>query len=155
MFFELDASGIKIRLKIKNYKRTNREIWASEWCACDFQFYSYDWLNDYRENNELLLSSEIDDIHDSLSKLLDNKIRQTEEIICIEPDFAFKLFPQKDLSRDPSNTHLRPGYEMQDICLEWKIYFYEGEVSENYLTITLYRDQIESFRDYLELVKSK
>lgn len=155
MVFELDASGIKIRLKIKNYRRTNREDWDSEWCACDFHFYSYDWLNYYRQNNEVLLSSEIDEIYDSLTRLLDNQMTQTEEIICIEPDFVFKLYPQKDLSKDPSYTYVRPGYEIQDIYLEWKIYFYEGDLSENYLTLTLYRDDIESLRDYLGLVKNK
>lgn len=155
MWFELDVSGIKIKLKIKNYTTTNRENWDSEWCKCDFIFCSDDWLNYNKANDEVLLSSEIDEISDALTKLLDNENTEVKEIRCIEPDFIFKLFPQKDLRNDPSYTYVRPGYEIQDIHLEWIIYFWNDGLTDNYFTITLYRDDIASLRDYLELVRNQ
>ncbi len=155
MWFKLDASGIKINLQIKNYKLTNRKNWDREWCHCDFLFYSDNWLNYHKENDEVLLCCEIDEISEALTRLLDNKIIEEKEIICIEPDFIFKLFPQKDLRDDARYTYVKPGYEIQDIYLEWRIYFWDDGLTDNYLTITLYRDEITRFRDYIELVRNQ
>ncbi len=155
MWFEIDASGIKIKLQINGYKPTNKENWDSEWCRCDFLFTSGDWLNYHKENDEVLLCSEIDELAETLTELLDNKILEEREILCIEPDFIFKLYPETDLRDNPQYTYIQPGYEIQDIYLEWRIYFwYEGH-TDNYLTITFDRDKIESFRDYLVLVRSR
>ena len=49
-------------------------------------------------------------------------------------------------------TYIRPVCEIQDIYLEWKIFFWNHGLTENYLTITLYRDDIEMLRDYFSLV---
>ena len=155
MWFEIDASGIKIKLQINGYKPTNKENWDSEWCRCDFLFTSGDWLNYHKENDEVLLCSEIDELAETLTELLDNKILEEREILCIEPDFIFKLYPETDLRDNPQYTYIQPGYEIQDIYLEWRIYFwYEGH-TDNYLTITFDQDKIESFRDYLVLVRSR
>lgn len=155
MWFEIDASGIKIKLQINGYKPTNKENWDSEWCRCDFLFTSGDWLNYHKENDEVLLCSEIDELAETLTELLDNKILEEREILCIEPDFIFKLYPETDLRDNPQYTYIQPGYEIQDIYLEWRIYFWYEGLTDNYLTITFDRDKIESFRDYLVLVRSR
>lgn len=154
MWFEIDASGIKIKLQINGYKPTNKENWDSEWCRCDFLFTSGDWLNYHKENDEVLLCSEIDELAETLTELLDNKILEEREILCIEPDFIFKLYPETDLRDNPQYTYIQPGYEIQDIYLEWRIYFWYEGLTDNYLTITFNRDKIEIFRDYLVLVRS-
>ena len=155
MWFEIDASGIKIKLQINGYKPTNKENWDSEWCRCDFLFTSGDWLNYHKENDEVLLCSEIDELAETLTELLDNKILEEREILCIEPDFIFKLYPETDLRDNPQYTYIQPGYEIQDIYLEWRIYFWYEGLTDNYLTITFNRDKIESFIDYLVLVRSR
>ena len=155
MWFEIDASGIKIKLQINGYKPTNKENWDSEWCRCDFLFTSGDWLNYHKENDEVLLCSEIDELVETLTELLYNKILEEREILCIEPDFIFKLYPETDLRDNPQYTYIQPGYEIQDIYLEWRIYFWYEGLTDNYLTITFDRDKIESFRDYLVLVRSR
>lgn len=155
MWFEIDASGIKIKLQINGYKPTNKENWDSEWCRCDFLFTSGDWLNYHKENDEVLMCSEIDELVETLTELLDNKILEEREILCIEPDFIFKLYPETDLRDNPQYTYIQPGYEIQDIYLEWRIYFWYEGLTDNYLTITFDRDKIESFRDYLVLVRSR
>lgn len=108
--------------------------------------------NIHKENDEVLLASEVDELEEKLSKLLDNKLTEIEEMVCIEPDFIFKLYPQTDLREDPKYTYIQPGYEIQDIYLEWKIFFWHGGLTDNYLTITLDRNEIESLRDYLAAI---
>ena len=152
MWFEIDASGIKIKLQINGYRPTNEENLDSVWCNCDFLFSSGDWLNYHKENDEILLAGEVDELEENLSKLLDNKLLKTKELACIEPDFIFKLYPQTDLRHDPKYIYVQPGYEIQDIYLEWKIFFWHGGLTDNYLTITLYRDEIVRLRDYLSAI---
>ena len=152
MWFEVDARGIKIKLRIKGYTQTTKENWDSEWCNCDFLFLSEDWLNYHREDTEVLLSCEVEELEENLSQLLNNQLSEEKEILCMEPDFIFKLYPQKDRREDPNYTYVQPGYEIQDIYLEWKVYFWHGGLTDNYLTVTLNRDEIESLRDYLSSV---
>lgn len=154
MWFEMDASGIRIKLQIRGYRPTNKDNWDSQWCKCDFSFSSGDWLNYHKENDEVLLSCEVKQLAESLAELLDNKLMEETEIACIEPDFVFKLFPQKDLRNDPKYLYVRPGCEIQDIYLEWKIYFWDGGLTDNYLTVTLDREETTKLRDYLASISS-
>lgn len=155
MWLEMDVSGIKIKLQINSYKPTNKETEDDTWCKCDYQFFSGDWLNYHKENDEVLLSGEVEALADGLTELLDNKISEAKEIVCIEPDFIFKLYPKTDLRDDPNYIYIRSGYEIQDIYCEWKLYFWNGGRTENCLTITLYRKEIVSLRDYLLLVTNR
>ena len=152
MWFEIDASGIKIKLQINGYKPSSKDSWDSEWCRCDYLFSSKDWLNYHKEDDEVLLSSEVEMLAKAFTALLDNKLSEVTEIGCIEPDFVFTLYPQKDLRNDPKYTYIRPGCEIQDIYLEWKIYFWNEGLTDNFLTVTLYGDEIMRLRDYLSLV---
>lgn len=152
MWFECDIRGIKVKFKIHGYKPTNNDNWDSNWCKCEFSLSSGNWLNYHMENAEVLLSSEVIALAEASNKLLDNKFSEEIEISCIEPDFVFKLYPQKDLRNDPKYTYIRPGYEIQDIYLEWRVYFWDGGLTDNYLTITLGRKEIINLRDYLTSV---
>lgn len=152
MRFEIDASGISVNLQINGYKPTNRDNWYRNWCNCDFMFSSEDWLNYHKENDEVLLSSEVEVMEEAFTELLENKLSAAKEIACIEPDFVFKLYPQRDLRDDPEYRFAQSGYVIQDIYLEWKIYFWHEGLTDNYLTITLYRDEIVRLRDYLSAI---
>lgn len=155
MWFEIDASGINIKLQINGYRPTNKDNWDSEWCRCDFLFSSGDWLNYHKENDEVLLASEVDELEEKLSKLLDNKLTESEEMVCIEPDFIFKLYPQTDLRENPEYTYVQPRYEIQDIYLEWKVFFWCDGLTDNHLVVNLGRDEIKSMRDYLSIITKK
>jgi hypothetical protein len=152
MWFECDISGIKVKLQINGYKPTNEDNWDNNWCKCDFSFSSGVWLNYHKENDEVLLSSEVKYLAEAFTELLDNKLSEEKEITCMEPDFIFKLFPQTDLRNNPKYLYIRPGCEIQDIYIEWKIYFWNEGLTDNYLTITLDRKEIACLRDYLSLV---
>ena len=86
MWFEIDASGIRVKLQIKGYKPTDKDNWDSEWCKCDCSFSSGNWLNYHIENDEVLLSAEVETLEKAFTKLLDNKLTEVTEICCIEPD---------------------------------------------------------------------
>ena len=152
MWYECDINGIKVTLQIRGYKPTNEDNWYHEWCKCDFSFSSGNWLNYHKENDEVLLSHEVKELAEAFTKLLDNKLSEETEISCMEPDFIFMLHPQTDLRNDPKYTYIRPGCEIQDISLEWKIYFWNDGLTGNYLTITLNRNEITNLRDYFASV---
>ena len=154
MWLKIDADGIKIKLQINGYKPTSEENWYSEWCRCSFLFSSGEWLNYHKEDDEILLCSEIDGLVENLTELLNNEISEEKELAYIEPDFVFKLYPQTDLRKNPKCTYVAPGHEIQDIDLEWRIYFCNEGLTGNYLTVTLHRDEIERLRDYLVLVQN-
>ena len=71
----------------------------------------------------------------------------------MEPDFVFMLYPMKDLRTDSKYTYVAPGHEFQDIYVEWRVYFWDGGITENFLTITMYRNDIIAFRDFLESIR--
>lgn len=47
---------------------------------------------------------------------------------------------------------MRPGCEIVDIDMEWKISFWHDGLTANYLSVTLDRTDIESLLLYLRLV---
>lgn len=154
MWFEINVRGINIKLQINGYGKTNRDNWDSEWCRCDFSFSSGNWLNYHKENYVVLLCCEVDNLEKALTEQLENKISGVKEIKCIEPDFVFKLYPKVDLRDDPKYTYIQPGFEIQDILLEWRIYFWDDGLTDNFLTITLDRDEIIKLKEYLVWVKN-
>lgn len=152
MYFETNANGINIKLQIRGYTPTNEDDWHSEWCECDYSFSSGNWLNYHKEGDEAFLSIEVEGLARAFSDLLDNKITEVTEMTCAEPDFIFKLFPQADLRNDPKYTYIRPGCEIRDIYLEWKIYFWDDGLTDNHLSVKLDRADIVRLRDYFESV---
>ncbi len=147
--FEINARGIEIKLQIKGYKPTDKDNWYNDWCKCDYLFSSDNWLHYHGENDDVLLSYEVEQLEEACTKLLDNKLTEIKEIVCIEPDFVFKLYPQTDLRDNPKIIYIRPGHEIQDIYLEWKIFFWHDGITKNHLSITLDREEIVKLRNYL------
>ena len=153
MCFKININGIDVKLNIQNYKLDNRDDF-SDWCRCDFSLTSGNWLNYYVEDDELLLSSEVDELEKNLTLLLENKFLDVVLMPCIEPDFCFIFNPQKDLREDPKYTNVAHGYEIEDIYLEWRIYFWNDGLTDNFLNLRFNRDEIIKFRDYLSDVRN-
>ena len=144
MPLNFNIDGINVYLKINNYRHSNKENWDSLWCNCDFMFNSGDWLNYHRENNEIILCSEIEELESTFTMLLNGEIVEDKEITLLEPDFVFQLYPQKASSNIIS-----------DILVDWRVYFWHGELTANYLSVTLDREEIIMLRDYLSNVIKK
>ena len=153
MSFEINTRGIDVKLNIRNYQMNNRDDF-SDWCKCDFSLVSGDWLKYHLVDDELLLSSEVDKLEENLTLLIENKLTDITFMPCIELDFCFILYPKRDLRDDPKYTYVQPGYEIEDIFLEWRIYFWNEGLTDNFLNLTLKRDEIIKFRDYLRKVKN-
>lgn len=85
MGFELDVSGVKIELEISRYRLTSKKNQFLKWCTCNFRFSSENWLKYHKENDEILLCCELDELTNALTDLLDNKIQEAKEISFIEP----------------------------------------------------------------------
>ena len=154
MWFEVDGNGINIKLQIYGYKQTNKDNCFDEWCKCDFKFTSGAWLNYHKENDEILLSFEVKQLEETLTKLLTNELSEIKEMVCMEPDFIFEFYPQTDIRNKPNYCYVNPGSEIQDIYMEWKIFFWNEGITDNHLTISLGRKEIIMLRDYLlEVIK--
>lgn len=153
MCFEININGIDVKLNIQNYQMDNSDDF-SDWCRCDFYLNSGNWLKYHLEDDELLLSSEVDKLEENLTLLIENKLTDITFMPCIEPDFCFILYPKRDLRDDPKYTYVQPGYEIEDIFLEWRIYFWNEGLTDNFLNLRFNKDEIIKFRDYLRKVKN-
>lgn len=155
MWFDIDLCGIKFQLNIKGYQDSTKGGWDEQWCDVDFAFISPNWLNYHKENDEVLLSCEIEELAQSLDDLLQDRLTEIKTIECIEPDFNFILTPKRDLRNDPRYTYVREGCEIADIYMEMKVFFWNDGLTDNYLSITFNRTDIEYLKQYLLLTMKK
>ena len=158
MCFERNLSGIDVILRIDNYQSPSKHEYGDWWCDCGFSFRMgklAEFVNYRKDHDELLMPEEVDDLADTLTALLEGKFAEPKELLMTEPDFVFMLYPIKDLRTDPKYTYVAPGHEFQDIYVEWRVYFWDDGLTDNFLTVTLYRDDIVALRDYLDSIRKK
>ena len=149
MWFKLDLRGIEMNMRIKEYEPSDKEKWDYQWCRVDFSFIGESWLNYQKANDEVLLSCEVEELAHFLDDLLNDKLSEIKTIECIEPDFIFILHPKQDLRNDPKYTYIQKGYEIADIYMEMKIFFLHEGLTDNYLSVTFDRNDIQYFKNYL------
>ena len=152
MWLKLNLDGIVLSLRIRQYKKVKADDWDSTWCKTDFSFMSEPWLNYSKEDDEVLLAREVDELVEALEKLLTDQLYEPTELTCIEPDFIFELNPKEDLRKNPRYLYIQPGCEMADIDLEWKVFFWYEGLTGNYLSVALARPDIECLLTYLKVV---
>ena len=152
MELRLDLDGIVATLQITDYCATAKDDYMSdEWCGCKLRIVSEGWL-DYNQEGELLLSCEVEELRNEFNNLLNGKIHSIKEISFTEPDFEFVLIPIQDVRKNPDVLYCAPGFEFTDISVEWKIHFWNGGLTANFLSLTLDRDDLMQFTDYLSKV---
>ena len=149
MSFELDASGIKIKFEVLNFHSWTEENRNEEWCECGYRFFTPGRLNCYKDHDAIMECAEVEELEQALTALLEDRISEPQEIGFVEPDLVFELYPKKDKRDDPQYLYVKPGHEIQDIYLEWRVYFWNRGLTKNYLSVTLYRSEIEDLRNYL------
>lgn len=157
MRLKMDLEGIIVELCIQQYVKKEDRV-SDEydyWCKVGFSFSSQPWLNYNKKNEEVFLSYEVDDLAVALDNLLNNKLSEPTTMVLIEPDFRFELMPKKDLRKNPRILRIQRGYEIIDISMEWKIFFWHNGLTANYLTVTLDRTDIKYLRNYLFLVTGR
>ncbi len=146
----LDLDGIELHFQIDEYKPSENEMWDQEWCNCELRLISGDWLN-LKRSGELFLNSEVEGMLQHMIELLrDKEMGKPREVEFIEPDFRMVLHPIKDLRKE--YAYCKPGYEFQDVFIEWKTYIWNGGLTDNYMTVVLYREDIQKMIQYLSSV---
>lgn len=156
MFLNLDLCGIQFELQIRNYKSFSNDEYEDNWCKVDLLIHSLPSINISINNDELLLSAEIDSLIGSLYSIINNEINETiEEISFVEPEIKFKLNPQIDLTRNSNYVYIKPGYEILDISMDLLVYFYLDGLTDNYISLRFYREDIEYLYLYLQLITNK
>lgn len=156
MLFERNLGGIDVILRIENYQPSSKHEFGDWWCDCGFSFRMgklAEIISYRKDHDELLMPEEIDELAIVLTDLLEGRITEPRELPMTEPDFVFMLYPIKDLRTDPKYTYVAPGHEFQDIYVEWRVYFWNEGLTDNFLTLTLYRDDIIAFRDFFEAIR--
>ena len=149
MIFDRNIGGIDIVLRIDDYEPPELHQFGTHWCDCGYSFSFGSIINYYKQHDEILTPAEVDYLAESLTALLEDKTDVTDEIKMVEPDFVFMLYPKEDLRNNPKYTYIAPGHEIQDIYAEWRIYFWDDGLTDNFLTITLDREDITALRDFL------
>lgn len=154
MLFERKVGGIDIVLRIDDYEPPEMHQFGTHWCDCGYSFSFRNIINYYKQHDEILMPAEVDYLAESLTALLEDKIDAPDEVKMVEPDFVFMLYPKEDLRNNPKYAYIAPGHEIQDIYAEWRIYFWDDGLTENFLTITLCREDISAFRDFLNACRT-
>lgn len=143
----LDLDGIEFKFQIDEYKQDSNDIREAEWCKCDLQLTSESGLNLNRSGG-LLQCCEVDEIQHEMNELLRNdETGEPRELEFTEPDFRMVVHPRKDLRKE--YEYCVEGYEFQDIFIEWKMYFWNYGLTDNYIAVVLRRDDIQKMVEYI------
>ncbi|MDO4543507.1 MAG: hypothetical protein Q4C01_03050 [Clostridia bacterium] len=141
MWLKLDIDGIIFHFRICDYRKSTEE-WYDEWSSENLTLQSKSWLN-YQINGALLLTCEVEELHEKIESLLTDKMVSVETMECIEPDLTFVFQPKQDLRN-------------VDIGMELSIAFWNGGLmTANRLTIAFDRSDLEKMLCYLELIIGK
>ncbi len=144
MWLNLDLdSGITLKIQIRQYglnkcKNANHDAF-DDWLPVNVTV-QFCENTIYTINNEsILLAFEVEHLRNTLKNLLENNINDSMKTLdFIEPDFEFTLFPQNK--------------DREDMHLDWRIYFLAGCYSNNHLSFSLYKQEIEYLYAYLMLI---
>lgn len=155
-WLKLNINSIIFQIQIDEYQKSDDEMWYGQWNKVSISITFEKWLIYQISNAELLLSNEIEALSDNIEKLLNDEFDEVEELICIEPDFQFIFYPKRDLRADPKYVYVREGFEIVDIYMEWKTYFWsDGCLSDNYIAITFDRADLKILLNYLFLITGR
>lgn len=152
MWLKIDSDGIIAKLQIRKYKNETERAGDDYgcWCEVSYSFSSEPWLNYHAENEELLLSIEVDELAQSLDDFINDRF--TEEIAegFYELEFCFIFSPKQELIVENG------AREIIDISMEWQVFFWHDDpFTENHLSVTLGREDIIHLRNYLYLIMGK
>ena len=151
MWLKLNLDGTILYFNVRGYRKSTDSNWTDEWCSVEINVRSGNWLS-YSQSGELLLACEVEEILSLFKDLIEDKITESKEVEFIEPDFKFILNPKKDLRDDPRYTYVKPGHEIVDIDAEFRVFFWDGGLTANYLSLRMDREDITAFITYLSVI---
>ena len=144
MILHLQLDEITFYLEIKHYSKNNYEF---EWTDTDLILKSKSYLNYRNSNQEILVTCEIEKLHDKIEDLLMDRLVCDEILECLEPDLSFAFRVNNNQSNDKERYIEQDDINMQLIITPWA-----GVPSKNRLIIFFDRDDLEKLLYYLKLV---
>ena len=154
MWLKLNIEGMKIELQISNYQQSNKENWDDNWCNIDFSFVFQGCIN-YSGTSSVMLSDEVEELEKTITGFIDGKFKERKTLQLIEPDFVFEFTPNNNRVHTEKTEYLTLENEMSSTMMEWKVYLWNGGLTDHYFSITYYKDDLLVLRDYLQLVIGK
>lgn len=152
----LDGGGIDLSLRIREYKKNDREYPDCPWCRVDYALQS-SFMNYIQDDSECLECAEVDYLYDKLRSLLEYKISKKTEIGFIEPDLSFVLYPRVILGDDHKYNGAIYREDIKELSPWAEIVFYlwdkDGALSESSIHLTLSEDDIRALVCYLQYVR--
>ena len=138
MWLELDLDGISFRFRITEYKKSTADGWDTEWCRIDMTLHARPWLHYQIVSQEVLLSSEVEEIQNTISAFLNGELAQPEALTFIEPDFEL-------------------GFNPDSSDMDFSIWIYDENriLSANRLVLCFDRNDLKKLLDYLQTVTGK
>lgn len=155
MWLKLDLEGMKVQLQIKGYQPSSRDYWDFQWCKVDFVFVFPGCINYTKQDDEVLLSCEVEELESKLDDFINDKIIKSETLEFIEPDFVFEFQPSYNMVEAGVCSYAAPGHEMSAAIMVWKVHLWQGGLTDNYFSTTLGKEDMKNLRDYLRLVMGK
>lgn len=131
------------------------EIDRDPWCTVNLNLES-SYLH-YNSISEMLLSSEVIFLRDSLKQLLDGCLNENTNIDFAEPDLTFLLRPAKRYYSIPGVRYYKGGYRDYDIDMILIVSFWyrRAVLSSNEFRMFLDREEIYAFYCYLCLITNQ
>ena len=107
---------------------------SAEWCSMQISVKN-EFFN-YKNEGELLLFSEVEEIKNYLEQLLNGKLEEEEQLDFTEPDLELNLYPSDNV---------------EYILLDIKFNLIEqGELSADYYNLCLDKKEIDELYSYLK-----
>jgi DNA-directed RNA polymerase subunit M/transcription elongation factor TFIIS len=106
----------------------------------------------YKSSKSIFSVSDLEIIRDQLTALLGGEILVVKTLEFIEPDVKIVLNPQKSLCNDNNYESTEEGHTIEDISAEFMLFpFLAGVMTEQHYVMPLYREDIESLVEYLNV----
>jgi len=148
----LDLCDVDVQLKINGWRESKTaEEWDDNWCDVELYIHS-DYLQ-YDPSGEIIMSSEVLWLRDTLKKLIANELEEDCIIEFAEPDLQFDLRIAKRLYSIPGKVIYPKGYHDVDIDGDMIIHFWcKDGLGSNSFSMGLDREDITNIYNYLMYV---
>ena len=108
----------------------------------------------YFRRSELMTYAEVEGLINMMEKLLNDELKEKEEIEFYEPDLEFTLYPKINLWDTGKYTYIKGGHEIQDIYMELAINLTDkrGEYTGQKYIMIFDRKEIKKIVAYMKAV---
>lgn len=99
-------------MNIKGYQPSDEESLSYQWCKVDFYFDFPGYINYSRQDDEVMLSCEIETLESKIDDFINDRINEKETLEFIEQDFDFVFLPSYNKVESGESIHM-PHLDMR------------------------------------------